>query len=109
MQGSLIRRQNDNGNNEGRGNNNENNDGGGSDQGGNDQGGNNDGEGGGGNNNNDGFDSDPQESLCLVENQVSEGSKQDGQGVQEPSELDFHSFRRLIFRRNRLTLFASLG
>lgn len=105
----MVRRQNGNGNNGGGGNNNDSNNGGGNDRGGNDQGGNNDGAGGGGNNNNDGFDSDPQESLCLVENQVSEGSKQDGQGVQEPSELDFHSFRKLNFRRNRLTLFASLG
>ena len=71
---SLIRRQNNNANNRGGGNNN---------------GGNNRGGGGrGGINNNDGFDPDPQKSLCLVGNQVSEGAKQDGQAVQEPSELN---------------------
>ncbi|GAA5959753.1 hypothetical protein JCM3765_000090 [Sporobolomyces pararoseus] len=54
---------------------------------------NNNGGGGGGakggnnNNKNDGFDPDPQKSLCLVANQVSTGAQQDGQDNPEPNQV----------------------
>ncbi|GAA5876748.1 hypothetical protein JCM16303_006274 [Sporobolomyces ruberrimus] len=66
----LVRRQ-------GGGNGNNNNGGGGGGGGGN----------GGNNSGGDGFDSDPQKSLCLVANQVSDGAKQDGQAQQEPNQV----------------------
>ena len=50
------------------------------------------GNGGGGGGNGDGFDPDPQKSLCLVANQVSTGAQQDGQDNPEPSQSSHPPF-----------------